>query len=203
MRWVGNIRWMIVSGWKPTLLALLLMGCASTPFNMSGGLSNSGVPEGMKISSINDLSVLTWVGGLCILFGVVSMVLPFLSTFKGGTALTVGILLILLNVAIKEYQHWIYVPVLIGAAAVTVTAAYKTVRYILNRKKLKCSLPQCPNSSGHSGSLFWWPGQESSRVLGSALGSQSSSSPNPPTHPKEEINAPKNETTINPERDGP
>lgn len=200
MRWLGNLRLIIVSGWKPTLLAVLLMGCKSTSF--MGG-SHVGLPSTMKETSINDLSVLTWVGGLCILFGVVSMVLPFLSTFKGGTALTVGILLILLNVAIKEYQHWIYVPVLIGAAAVTVTAAYKTVRYILNRKKSKCLLPQCPDSSGHSGSLFWWPGQESSRVLGSALGSQSSSSPDNPSSPKEEVNAPTDKTTIYPEGNGP
>jgi hypothetical protein len=99
------------------------------------------------------------------------MVVPFLSSFKGGTAITVGILLILLNIALKEYLDWIYVPIIIGAAAVTLTFAYKTVKHLLTRRK------RCQNSSEPYGSLFWWQPQGWPQVLGSDRGSRSSSSP--------------------------
>jgi len=143
--------------WGPTLLALA--GCASSPFihtPVSPSLSSP-----LTEASLNDLSVLTWVGGVCILFGTISMVVPFLSTFKGGTAVFIGIMLILLNIALKEYSDWIYVPIIIGAAAVTLTFAYKTVRHLLRKKKCQHSLEQY-------GSLFWWQPPVSSQAFGSA-----------------------------------
>ena len=171
MRWVGNIRWMIITGWKPILYAILLflVGCATSPLINTSGIPT---PTALTESSLNDLSVLTWIGGICILFGTLSMVVPFLSTFNGATSIVIGVLLILLNIALKEYLHWIYVPILIGAAAVTVAVSYKSVRFILRRKQ------KCPHSSEHSGLLSWLPWRESPQALGSDHGSQSSSNPN-------------------------
>ena len=154
--------------WSPILFALLA-GCASNPFIKNP--INSSLPSQLTETSLNDLSVLTWVGGLCILFGAIAMVVPILSTFKGGTAIVIGVLLILLNIAVKEYLDWIYVPIIIGAAAVTLSIAYKTVKRILSRRK------RCPQSSEPYGSLFWWQQPGSPQELGSDRGSQSSSSP--------------------------
>jgi len=168
MRWLGNMRLQIVMRWSPILLALLA-GCASNPFIKTPVTPS--LPSPLTDASLDDLSVLTWVGGLCILFGTIAMVIPILSTFKGGTAIVIGVLLILLNIAVKEYLDWIYVPIIIGAAAITLSVAYKTVKRILSRRK------RCQHSSEPYGSLFWWQPPGSAQELGSDRGSQSSSSP--------------------------
>jgi len=111
------------------------MGCFPSSRLPSSGINF--IPTKLTETTVNDLTILTVVGGLCILFGTVSMVVPAFSTMRGGLALFIGVLLILLNVALKEYLDWIYVPILIGSAAVTVAVAYKAVRHILSRRK-KC-----------------------------------------------------------------
>jgi hypothetical protein len=133
MRWLGSLRLRIIMMWTPILFAFV--GCY--PSSRMNTPSINSLPSQLTDTSLNDLSVLTWVGGLCILLGTISLVVPAFSTLKGGTALIIGVILILLNVALKEYSDWLYVPILIGTAAVTCAAAYKLVRFILLRRK-KC-----------------------------------------------------------------
>ena len=181
MRWLGNIRLQVILFWTPIFLAL--MGCVSNPLIKTP--VTPPLPSTLTETSLNDLSVLTWVGGLCILFGVIAMVIPFLSSFKGGTAVMIGVMLILLNIALKEYLDWIYVPIIIGAAAVTSTYAYKTVRHLLRKKK-------CQHSSEQYGSLLWWQPPGSQQVYGSAPRSANSSEEDVVRsleHPKEDNDA--------------
>ena len=137
-----------------TLLLLLFVGgCMSTP-SIPNPLSGSLPPVSLSPTAQGDLGVLTWAGALCILVGTALMVIPFTSSFKGGTAFLIGVLLILLRTALTDYSHYIYIPVLVGSGVVVATFTYRTVRSILRRKKWnpQSFLRPCPRSSETCGS---------------------------------------------------
>jgi hypothetical protein len=102
---------------------------------------------------MKDLSVLSAVGGICILGGVLIMVLPGMSNLKGGTAILLGIVLILLNIGVKEYLPYIYVPFIVGTGLISLAVTYKTIRYVLNYRRHKpCLLRPSLEPSGSQSS---------------------------------------------------
>ncbi len=153
--------WIIIK-WSPIILALLLVSCAS-----SRGITTdvtSILPTGhVGAESMKDLSILSAVGGICIIGGVLVMVIPGLSNFKGGTAILLGIVLILLNIGVKEYLPYIYVPFLVGTGLISIAITFRTIRYVLNFKRKKiCSLrPSLALSGSRSSSPSSVPDSES------------------------------------------
>ena len=133
---------------------LLLGGCVATPKLPTNPITENFPPVSLSSAAQGDLGVLTWAGALCILVGTALMVIPFTSSFKGGTAFLIGVLLILLRTALTDYSHYIYIPVLVGSGVVVATFTYRTVRSILRRKKWnpQSFLRPCPRSSETCGS---------------------------------------------------
>ena len=117
------------------LTILLLGGCVATPKLPTNPITENFPPVSLSSAAQGDLGVLTWAGALCILVGTALMVIPFTSSFKGGTAFLIGVLLILLRTALTDYSHYIYIPVLVGSGVVVATFTYRTVRSLLRRKK--------------------------------------------------------------------
>ena len=55
----------------------------------------------------------------------------------GARALAVGVGLILLNYAVARNAHWIFIPVLLASAAISLTYAYLIVRQAILKKRNK------------------------------------------------------------------
>jgi hypothetical protein len=91
------------------------------------------------------------------------MVLPGMSNLKGGTAILLGVVLILLNIGVKEYLPYIYVPFLVGTGLISLAVTYKAVRYVLNfRRSQPCLLqPSLEPSGSQSSSESAEPSSES------------------------------------------
>ena len=82
---------------------------------------------------MNELSVLSWLGGISTLIGILALVftkaigLPMI----GGRAIMIGICLVVLNYAIANFLSWLMIPVLIGTGAVSLAWSYATVKDVL------------------------------------------------------------------------
>ena len=112
------------------LLSLLgLTACISTPrvahHPLAGGLDLVTAPAQVD-------PMLSWVGGLCIVAGVVSWVVT--RTF-GLRAILVGIGLILLNTAVGRYGDWLFLPTIIATGAISLAYAFITIRRMLRHRK--------------------------------------------------------------------
>ena len=147
-------RFRILVNWAPVVLAILLLSSCKTisPTSISG----VGIPLTGHVGaeSMKDLSVLSAIGGICIIGGVLCMVLPGTSNLKGGTAILLGIILILLNIGVKEYLPYIYVPFLVGTGLISLAVTYRTIRYVLNfkRKQIWTLHPSLERSGSQSSS---------------------------------------------------
>ena len=114
------------------LVSFCLAACSSTriprppidyaPFGGDG--SGQGIAE---------LSVLSWVGGVSSLFGIVAMVLTR-GTY-GMRAVVIGGCMIVLNFAVANFMTWLIVPVLVCTGGISVAWSYKIVRDIIYKRK--------------------------------------------------------------------
>jgi len=79
------------------------------------------------------------VGGICIIAGVIVLVLPGASNLRAFNAILIGIVLILLNIGVREYLPYIYIPFIVGTGILSIAVTYRAVRYVLNWRRNKCS----------------------------------------------------------------
>lgn len=77
--------------------------------------------------------VLSWVGGLATIAGIIALVITRGSL--GSRAVFIGVGLVLLNQIIARYSGWLFVPVLIATGSVSLVYGYRTVRQVLKRRK--------------------------------------------------------------------
>jgi hypothetical protein len=112
------------------LATLLMGGCYSTPKVESG----FGWSESLeKVHGLNNLSVLSAIGGLCLLAG---MALLVISRGKMGWYPVIGgIILITVNYLIALYADWLFIPVLIGTGAISLAWGWRIVNNIIKGKK--------------------------------------------------------------------
>jgi hypothetical protein len=92
----------------------------------------SGVTEIAKTAT-QELSMLSWVGGLATIAGIVALVITR-GTF-GMRAIVIGVCLVILNYAIANYLSWILFPTLVGTGCVSLAWAYITIREMLDNKE--------------------------------------------------------------------
>jgi len=115
-----------------------------------------GVPqltETLSPESVSNLSILSAVGGICIVAGVIVLLLPGASNLRAFNAILIGIVLILLNIGVREYLPYIYIPFIVGTGILSIAVTYRAVRYVLNWRKQKCISSQTQRpSSERSGS---------------------------------------------------
>lgn len=80
--------------------------------------------------SQETLTILSGVGGLCLLAGMALLVISKGTT--GWRPLIGGVLLILLNYMVARYADWIFIPVIIATGCISATWGW---RVILSIKK--------------------------------------------------------------------
>ena len=125
----------IIAQWPLYVLCLLLVGCFSAP-KPPGRLSDSPLSFGEGtdvVSALHSMDMLSWIGGLAVLGGIAALVIT--RGAMGVRALLIGVGLVLLNYAVARYAHWIFIPVLVATAAISLTYAYRIVRRALLKKK--------------------------------------------------------------------
>lgn len=85
------------------------------------------------VPASGELSMLSYIGGIASLFGIVALVLT--RGTHGLRAVIIGGCLIVLNFAVANYLSWLIVPVLIGTGGISIAWSYKTVRDLLRKRK--------------------------------------------------------------------
>lgn len=110
-------------------VCLLMAGCFSAP-KMGEALPFTG---GDMNAAAHSMNMLSWIGGISILGGIAAMVIT--RGLFGARAVGCGIGCILLMYAVDRYAHWIFIPVLVATAAISLTYAYRIVRQALLKKR--------------------------------------------------------------------
>ena len=128
---MGKIKWYTI-----LLGSLLLFGCSALFPPMPTGTNPIGsVMEtvGTPPLAMNELSVLSWLGGISTLIGILAVVTTRAigQPMIGGRAILIGIFLVILNFVIVNFLSWFMVPVLIGSGAISLAWSYATVRDVL------------------------------------------------------------------------
>jgi len=77
--------------------------------------------------------MLSWLGGLSTLAGIVALVLTRGS--MGLRAVIIGIGIVLLNQAIARYGDWLFVPTLAATGAISVSYAVITIRRMVRHRR--------------------------------------------------------------------
>ena len=116
-------------------IAPIMTGCMSSHKAMSAA-----PPPGVSLTdwahakqAVGALDLLSWLGGICILGGVAAMVIT--RGTIGLRALGVGLGLVILNYTIARYADWIFIPVLVASAAISLAYAYRIIRQAILKKK--------------------------------------------------------------------
>jgi len=119
-------------------LPLLLMGCASwfpVVREPSAIEKISGSTSVEKLIALDNLTILSGIGGICLLGGMV------LLTISRGTLgyrpIIGGLLLIVLNYVISIYASWIFLPIIGATGAISLAWGWKCVVDIMNFQKEK------------------------------------------------------------------
>jgi hypothetical protein len=111
----------------------IVTGCSLLPKSSSTGLHEtlgSAVTSGPQCSSM-----LSWVGGVCILAGMAMLVIT--RGKMGWYPLVGGILFVVINFAIALYASWFFIPVAVCTGAISLAWAGKVVWKIVNDDKIK------------------------------------------------------------------
>tara|TARA_Y100001973_G_C5201408_1_gene337987 strand:- start:363 stop:737 length:375 start_codon:yes stop_codon:yes gene_type:complete len=110
---------------------LLAAGC-STPKILTA-------PSGMSITEVAHVAtsgpdpMLSWIGGLSTIAGIVALVLTRGS--MGLRAVVIGIGMVMLNQAIARYGDWLFLPTLAATGALSVAYAYITIRRMVRHRQ--------------------------------------------------------------------
>ena len=94
-------------------------------------------PEGIveAVTPIETLTVLSAIGGLCLLAGMGLLV--FSRGTMGWRPIIGGVAFIVLNYAIAEYADWIFIPALIATGCISSAWAWKTIESIFKKEYKK------------------------------------------------------------------
>tara|TARA_R100001082_G_scaffold110915_2_gene92382 strand:+ start:4793 stop:5164 length:372 start_codon:yes stop_codon:yes gene_type:complete len=110
-----------------------LCSCKSLPLDYSSGKA-SNMLEGMRESS-ETLTVLSGIGGLCLIAGMVLLVIS--KGQRGWFPVVGGLILVILNYGIARYSDYLFAPALVFTGMISAAWTYKTVKQILLEKKTK------------------------------------------------------------------
>ncbi len=99
-----------------------------TPGKTTGLLGNAQ-------EATSNLSMLSAIGGLCLIAGMVLLVVS--KGQRGWYPVIGGVILIILNYMVAEYAHYLFPVILTFTGTVSAAWTYKTVKQILLEKKDK------------------------------------------------------------------
>ena len=116
-------------------LLLLLIGCGSGKIMSDlfvGKPSTTDTVVTAVAESTETLTVLSGVGGICLLAGMALLVIS--RGTMGWRPFVGGILLILLNYVVARYADWIFIPVLIATGAISAAWGWNTILEIYKER---------------------------------------------------------------------
>ena len=117
-------------------LCLLLGGCFSAPKLSPTSQVTNAISSSVAQDSVNGCSpMLGWLGGICALGGMALLVIT--GGKMGWRPIIGGILFVLINYALALYADWIFLPVLIATAAISLAWAGKIIWKIVNDDDIK------------------------------------------------------------------
>ena len=111
-----------------------LSGCQAAPF-VGVPSASKGLSYVTETTGTENLSVLSAVGGLCLIAGMVLLVVT--RGARGWYPVIGGLVLVVLNYVVAQYSHWLFVPLVTFTALISGAWTFKTVRQILLEKKSK------------------------------------------------------------------
>lgn len=115
-------------------LLLVLVGCGAA--QLIPGFSRPS-PTDQVLETITEsqetLTILSGVGGLCLLAGMALLVISRGTT--GWRPLIGGVLLILLNYIVARYADWIFIPVIIATGCVSAAWGWNIILSIIKERK--------------------------------------------------------------------
>ena len=85
------------------------------------------------VHGLNNLSVLSAIGGLCLLAGMVLLVIS--RGTMGWRPVIGGVIMITVNYLIALYADWLFIPVLIVTGAISLAWGWRTVMNVIRGKK--------------------------------------------------------------------
>jgi hypothetical protein len=120
---------------KPISLFLLtlLVGCRIPKLDTVSGKATN-ILEGASKTS-ETLTVLSAVGGLCLIAGMVLLVIS--RGQRGWYPVIGGIILVILNYMVGKYDDYVFYPLVVCTGLISGAWTYRTVRQILLEKKTK------------------------------------------------------------------
>ncbi len=119
------------------IVPLLLAGCNVFPKPTTSYTSSAitSVDDIEKIAAIENLTILSGIGGLCLLSGMVLLTVS--RGTMGWRPIIGGLGLIVLNFAISRYASWIFLPIIGATGAISLAWGYRNIRDILKIRKEK------------------------------------------------------------------
>jgi hypothetical protein len=115
------------------LAACTLVGCKATSY-----IPNVSVPDG-AMTAVSESSacspMLGWIGGLCLIAGMILLVITRGS--MGWRPLIGGVIFIAINWALALYGGWFFLPVAICTGAISLAWTGKIVWKIVNDDEIK------------------------------------------------------------------
>ena len=134
-----------MSKWRANIIKLLtslgfiltLGGCSIFPKNTSAtsSIPVESISDIEKIAAIENLTILSGIGGLCLLSGMVLLTVS--RGTMGWRPVIGGVSLIILNFAISRYASWIILPIIGATGAISLAWGYRNIRDILKIRKEK------------------------------------------------------------------
>ena len=113
------------------LAFLAISGCRSIKVIPTG--SDNAVSAIKDISSSEPLSVLSVVGGLCLLAGMVLLVIT--RGARGWYPVIGGLILTVLNYVVAKYDDYLFYPLVVFTGCISAAWTYKIVKQIILEKK--------------------------------------------------------------------
>ena len=131
----------IKSLWLSVLSSVfLLVGCSpfvkpSMPVVVPQNVSATAAATIEQIQGFNNLSVLSVIGGFCLLAGMVLLVLTRGS--MGWRGVIGGVSMIIVNYLIALYAAWIFIPVVVITGAISLAWGWRIIVRIINDDDIK------------------------------------------------------------------
>ena len=115
-------------------LLIVIVGCRS-PFPTGGLPGKSASIAQQAASQAEPLTVLSGVGGLCLVAGMVLLVIS--RGQRGWYPVIGGLILVILNYMVGKYDDYLFYPLVTFTGLVSAAWTYKIVKQILLEKKSK------------------------------------------------------------------
>jgi len=116
----------------PTILSFLMIsGCRTITFTPTG--SETALSAANEVANSQPLTVLSVIGGLCLLAGMALLVVTRGS--RGWYPVIGGCILTVLNYMVAKYDDYLFYPLVVFTGCISAAWTYKVIKQILKERK--------------------------------------------------------------------